>query len=71
MFVIHFASSCEQACWFVSNLASITGDESTIDALLRAALLPTLVELLTFGDFDTKKECAWVQLIILIFYFIS
>ena len=59
-FVLTFScDSKTKACWFVSNLASIAGDDASVECLASAHLFGPLVELLTFGEFDIKQECAW------------
>ncbi len=43
--------------WFLSNITA--GNNSQVQAVLDAGLLPSIIHLLERGSFQTQKEAAW------------
>lgn len=48
---------CKEAVWFLSNVTA--GNESQVQQVIDANLLPKLIENLSKKDFQTQKEAAW------------
>lgn len=47
----------KEAVWFLSNITA--GNQSQVQAVIDAGLLPKVIENLKHGDFHTQKEAAW------------
>lgn len=43
----------------LSNIIVVLGNQSQVQAVIDAALLPKIIENLTKGEFQTQKEAAW------------
>ena len=47
----------KEAAWTISNITA--GPQEQIQAVIENNCLPPLIEVLTHGDFKSKKESAW------------
>ncbi|KAL2925503.1 Importin subunit alpha-4 [Bienertia sinuspersici] len=53
----HKKSIKKEACWTISNITA--GNKAQIQAVIEAAIVLPLVQLLQNAEFDIKKEAAW------------
>lgn len=47
----------KEAVWFLSNITA--GNQTQVQAVIDAGLLPKIIENLSKGEFQTQKEAAW------------
>lgn len=47
----------KEAVWFLSNITA--GNQSQVQAVIDAGLLPKIIDNLSHGEFQTQKEAAW------------
>lgn len=57
LFILQKEKICKEAVWFLSNITA--GNQSQVQAIIDAGLLPKIIQNLSKGEFQTQKEAAW------------